>query len=348
MLVFRHMQKRPVCESFRSNARLPRTPAPILLTEYFFLMPHPDPETKPSSNVFVILNRSAGGMRDGGLEAQISELFRANGVDATFLQAGDGVDLHRLLAGDEIGSDAIVVAGGGDGTISAVAAELVGTGKTLGVLPLGTLNHFAKDLGIPLDLEGAVRTVVAGRVSEIDVGDVNGRVFVNNSGLGLYPQIVADREAEQKQHGTGKWPAFARAAFNAFRRHPFLNLCVRLDGEERLFKTASVFVGNNVYELTGLNIGTRACLNAGKLGFYLANRTGRLGMLRLALHALVGRLHRAEDFVALCIDEARIDSGKHSLLVSTDGEVTRMVPPLHYRIRPGALRVLVPLEKGAA
>ncbi|MEP6810939.1 MAG: diacylglycerol kinase family protein [Chthoniobacterales bacterium] len=297
--------------------------------------------------MIVILNRSAGGRTGSGLEAELTELFRANGVDASILHAGEGVDLHRLLGENQVGPDAIVVAGGGDGTVRAVAAELVGTGRTLGVLPLGTLNHFAKDLGIPLDLEGAVRTVVAGRVSEIDVAEVNGRVFVNNSGLGLYPQIVAEREAEQKRHGSGKWPAFARAAFNAVRRHPFLHLRVCLDGEERQFKTASVFVGNNPYEITGLNLGTRECLNAGKLGFYLANRTGRFGLLRLAVSALLGRLHRAEDFVAFCIEEARIESRKHSLLVSTDGEVTRMTTPLQYRIRPGALRVLVPAEKGA-
>jgi len=308
----------------------------------------PKPETTPATKLTVILNCSAGGATANWIEAKLGELFRANGVDSLILRVGEGVDLHGLLAGNHVGRDAIVVAGGGDGTVSEVAAELVDSGMTLGVLPLGTLNHFAKDLGIPLNLEGAVRTVVRGRVSEIDVGEVNGRVFVNNSGLGIYPLIVSQREAEQKLRGTGKWPAFALAALHAFHRHPFLKLRVCLDGEERLFKTASVFVGNNEYEVTGLNFGGRARLNTGKLGFYVASRTGRFGLLRLAMRALVGRLHRPEDFVAFCIDEARIESGKSTLLVSTDGEVTRMEPPLHYRIRPGALRVLVPAEKGAA
>jgi len=304
-------------------------------------------ETKITAKIFVVLNGSAGGESEDGFEAKLGALFRANGVEARILQVGAEIDLRELLAGNRVGDDAIVVAGGGDGTVNAVAAELVGTGRTFGVLPLGTLNHFAKDLGIPLDLEGAVRTVVRGRVSAVDVGEVNGRVFVNNSGLGIYPQVVAGREAEQERRGTGKWPAFVRAILGAFRRYPFLRLRVHLEGEERLLKTAFVFVGNNEYEVNGMNLGKRSCLNSGRLGFYVANRTGRFGLLRLAFRALVGRLNQARDFEAFCIAEARIESRKHTLLVSTDGEVTRMALPLHYRIRPGALRVLVPMENEA-
>lgn len=303
--------------------------------------------TTRAAKMIVVLNPSAGGETADGFETRLGELFRAHGVDPCILQAGEGVDLRGLLSGKHVGPDTIVVAGGGDGTVNAVASELVGTGRTLGVLPLGTLNHFAKDLGIPLDLEGAVRTVVHGRVSAVDVGEVNGRVFLNNSGLGIYPQIVAQREAERKWRGSGKWPAFARAAFNAFRRYPFLKLRACLEGEKRLLKTAFVFVGNNEYEVTGLNFGGRTCLHAGKLGFYVANRTGRWGLLRLAVRALVGRLSQADDFETFCIDEAQIESRKRTLLVTTDGEVTRMEPPLRYRIRPRALRVLVPAENEA-
>jgi diacylglycerol kinase family enzyme len=310
-------------------------------------MPTQPLKTALSTKLLVVLNRSARSATAGALEAKLGGLFRAHGFDARILQAGEGVDLHDLLAGNHAARDAIIVAGGGDGTISAVAAELAGTEMTLGVLPLGTLNHFAKDLGIPLDLEGAVRTVVQGRVAKVDVGEVNGRVFVNNSGLGIYPQIVRQREAEQERRGSGKWPAFARAALNAFRRHPFLRLGVHLEGEERLLKTSFVFVGNNEYEISGLNLGGRTCLNAGKLGFYVAHRTSRGGLLRLAFRALVGRLNQARDFEAFCIEEARIESSKRTLLVATDGEVTLMKPPLHYRIRPGALRVRVPAGREA-
>lgn len=307
----------------------------------------PTPENAPVAKTFVVLNENAGGENEDGFDAKLRDLFRAHGVEAEILHARQGVDLSELLAGNRVEENAIIAASGGDGTVNAVAAELVGTQMTLGVLPLGTLNHFAKDLGIPLELEGAVRTIAQGRVSAVDVGEVNGHVFVNNSGLGIYPLVVAKREAEQERRGTGKWPAFARAVVSAFRRYPFLTLRVRMDGEERVIRTAFVFVGNNEYEVTGLNLGGRTCLNSGRLGFYVANGTGRFGLLRLALRALIGRLNQARDFEAFCIDEARIESRKRTLLVSTDGEVTSMAPPLHYRIRPGALRVLVPAEKKA-
>ncbi len=295
--------------------------------------------------MIVVLNTNSGGNEDE-LEAKLGELFRTEGIEVKILRAGNGVDLHDLLGRDGARQEQTIVAGGGDGTISAVANELVGTTKTLGILPLGTLNHFAKDLGIPLDLAGAVRTIARGRVAAVDVGEVNGRVFINNSGLGIYPKIVSQREVEQARLGRGKWPAFVSAALQAFRRYPFLHLRVRVEGEERSRKTAFIFIGNNEYEVTGWNLGGRACLNAGKLGFYLANRTGRFGLIRLAFRALIGRLNQAKDFEAFCIDEARIESAKRTLLVATDGEVNRMAPPLHYRIRPSALRVLVPREKG--
>jgi len=296
----------------------------------------------------VVINRNAGPNSADGIEATITELFRASGREPAFFHVGGGLNLRERLARPDVADDAVVVAGGGDGTVSAVAAELVGTRKTLAVLPMGTLNHFAKDLGIPLDLRGAVQTAADGRPMPVDVGEVNGRIFVNNSGLGIYPQIVAQREADQEKRGSKKWPAFARATMSSLRRYPFLTLRVHVQGEQRVIKTAVVFIGNNQYEIAGLNLGARKCLNSGKLGFYVANRTGRFGLMRLAARALVGRLNQAKDFEAFCIDEAWIESGKRKLLVSTDGEVNRMKPPLHYRIRPGALRVLVPAEKAAA
>jgi diacylglycerol kinase family enzyme len=296
--------------------------------------------------MIVVLNGSAGGAKAKEVEGDVVDLFRKEGVEVRLLYLDPSMDLKAWLKKEGVPEDGVVVAGGGDGTVSAVAHEVAGTGRTLGVLPLGTLNHFAKDLGIPLELEAAVKTVVHGRRMAVDVGEVNGQVFVNNSGLGLYPIIVAHREVQQERQGRGKWPAFARAVLNGLRRYPFLILRVTLEGRERVFKTAFVFVGNNEYQVSAFNFGGRTCINRGKLGFYLGNRTGRLGLLRLALRALVGRLVEAKDFEAFCVERARIESRRRTMLVSTDGEVNRMAPPLEYRIRPGALRVMVPANEG--
>lgn len=292
-----------------------------------------------STAMIVIMNRGAGGPDDP--EARIVELFRAHGESPRIVQPDDHRDISSIAQEAARGSEETIVAAGGDGTISGVAAELAGTDKILGVLPVGTLNHFAKDLGIPLDLEAAVQTVLHGRAMSVDAGEVNGRIFINNSSLGIYPQIVSRREAQQSRLARGKWPAFLWATIQAFRRFPFLDLRVMFEGHQITRKTAFLFVGNNEYEIAGFKLGSRACLNAGNLGLYLSHGTGRLGLFRLALHALFGRVDQAKDFEVFCVAEARIETPQRRLLVACDGEVEWMETPLQYRIRPGALRVLV-------
>ncbi|MGI8436775.1 MAG: diacylglycerol/lipid kinase family protein [Chthoniobacterales bacterium] len=293
--------------------------------------------------MIVILNRAAGAdSRPNAQESEIRDLFANAGGEISIQHPDQSRDVTALAQAAAVSEDEIVVAGGGDGTISAVAGALVGTGKTLGVLPLGTLNHFAKDLGIPLELPEAIATIAHGASAEVDVGEVNGRVFINNSSLGLYPRIVARREAQQDELGRRKWPAAIWATAQAFRRFPFLDLRITLDGKQLVRQTPFLFVGNNEYEFTGLNLGGRACLNHGQLGLYLARRTGRLGLFRLALGALCGRLKRAGNFDSHCVCEATVELPQARVLVAIDGEITWMKTPLHYRIRSRALRVLVP------
>jgi diacylglycerol kinase family enzyme len=210
------------------------------------------------------------------------------------------------------------------------------------VLPLGTLNHFAKDLGIPLDLDEAVRNLATGRARQVDVGEVNDRIFLNNSSLGLYPDIVHDREKQQRRLGRGKWPAALWATLSALRRYPILSVKLLVDGDRLARHTPFVFIGNNEYRMEGLSIGERACLDAGTLSLYVAQHPGRLGLLRFALRALCGRLAQERDFDVLLANEMEIATPHRHLRVATDGEVNVMKTPLRYRVRPGALTVIVP------
>ncbi len=296
--------------------------------------------------VEVIINAGSGAYGKQAAREQIVEIFGASGIEARISLATSGDDLLELGRRAVRGDAATIVAGGGDGTINAVASTLIDTDKTLGILPLGTLNHFAKDLKIPLDLEGAVRTIVADHAVRVDVGEVNGRIFLNNSSLGLYPSIVHQREQKQKL-GHGKWPALIWAAFGVMRRYPFLDVRLNADGKEFSSRTPFVFIGNNEYEMESFNIGGRACLDAGQLSLYFSHRTGRLGLLGLGLRALLRRLPKAGDFVAMCTTEVSIKTSRRRIRVSTDGEVTMMEPPLLYRVRPGALRVHVPVPDSA-
>jgi diacylglycerol kinase family enzyme len=149
------------------------------------------------AGIEVIVNAGSGGVCPE-VSLHVEEAFRALGADARITFAADGTDLVNLARVTARGDAERIVAGGGDGTLNAVAAATIDSGKTLGVLPLGTLNHFAKDLGIPLDLEGAVGAIVAGHAVRVDVGEVNGHLFLNNASLGLYPRIVRERERQQR------------------------------------------------------------------------------------------------------------------------------------------------------
>jgi diacylglycerol kinase family enzyme len=291
----------------------------------------------------IILNARAGGVlrKRIGLESKIVDLFSAAGLSPKIIAVDGPKNLSTVVREIARGDEETIVAGGGDGTVSTIASELAGSAKTLGVLPLGTLNHFAKDLRIPLNLEAAVRTIVDHHVAAVDVGEVNGRVFVNNSSLGIYPHIVHHRVVEQMRLRIGKWPAFVWATLHAFRRFPFLDLSIVVEGSELKRQTAFLFVGNNEYEMTGFRIGARRRLDAGKLGLYLTHRVGRWGLVRLAVRALLGRLNQAKDFEAYTVTEASVATRRRLVLVAADGEVEWMKTPLHYRSRPGALRVIV-------
>lgn len=289
----------------------------------------------------VIINASAGTGHTSQWAAELAGSFHAVGLDAKVTLAKSGaemIDVARQAVSDNW---PIVVAGGGDGTMNAVASAIVGSEVMLGILPLGTLNHFAKDLNIPIGLHDAVRTIAGQYSIKVDTGEVNERLFLNNSSLGLYPDIVRDREKQQRRLGRGKWLAFAWATLAALRRYPFLNVSMHLHGKQHRIRAPFIFVGNNLYSMEGFNIGERAALDRGELSLYVAHRTGRFGLLVLAIHALFGRLKQVKDFDMLLARDILIETRHNRMRVATDGEVTVMTTPLRYLIRPASLRVIV-------
>jgi diacylglycerol kinase family enzyme len=235
-----------------------------------------------------------------------------------------------------------MVAAGGDGTVSSVADALSGTPTALGVVPAGTLNHFAKDLGIPLDLGAAVRAIAAGRRASVDVGVVNGRAFVNNASLGLYPKLVEEREKQQRRFGHSKRTAMLWAALAVLRRPPRLALRLEAESGALVARSPFVFVGNNDYAMEGFGIGTRARLDAGLLDVYTTRRTSASGLVGLALRAAFGRLRQADDFLQANVRTLRVESRRSRLQVAVDGELLDFDTPLEFTMRPRALQVMVP------
>ena len=211
----------------------------------------------------------------------------------------------------------------------------------MGVLPLGTLNHFARDLGIPQDLEGALRVVASGVVKRVDVGEANGRIFLNNASIGLYPHAVAVREKQQDEQGTGKWLAMCRAAMATLRRFPVVRVTLHLPGGATRVTTPLVFIGNNKYEMSLLALGKREVLDGGELWLYVASHRGRVGFVSLALRAVIGRLDQARDFLGVAVPEVTIEDRRRIIPIAFDGEVGEVESPLRCRIRPASLPVMV-------
>jgi diacylglycerol kinase family enzyme len=295
--------------------------------------------------VAIVLNAKAGTldrMKCQERAAEILAALRQRGIDAeaTLCEPRRLTQTARELAGR--GDLDAVIAAGGDGTVSAVAAGVVASRAdiALGVIPLGTLNHFAKDLGVR-DLETAVNAIAAGETRRIDAGEVNGRVFINNSSIGLYPEIVVQRDEHQKATGAGKWRAMLRAAWRMLIRFPLLHVAVVLAGKMFSARTPVVFVGNNEYEIGLGALGVRKRLDAGAISVYTMRTTSRLRMLWIAIKELVRRGDPPEIDVH-AVDRADIVTTKRTVKVALDGEVTRMKPPLTYRSLPGVLRVFAP------
>lgn len=295
--------------------------------------------------VHVIVNAGSGSVLGDETAQSLRERFIAFGIKAEVHLARSGKDIVQLAREAAAGEAELIVAGGGDGTISTVAIEASAAGKTVGILPLGTLNNFSKDLGIPQNLNAAVRVIAQGEVREIDLAEVNGRIFINNSSIGLYPKMVVRREQQQEKLGRGKWAAAFWASLRLFRISPFLKVDIELEGKVFERKTPFVFVGNNEYEMDMYNIGRRPSLEGGKLSLYFLHREGRAGLLMLLWKTVTGGLKQWKDFEAVETEHVTIRARRRRIRVAFDGETDIMRPPLEYRIRPKALKVIVPVAE---
>jgi diacylglycerol kinase family enzyme len=288
-----------------------------------------------------ILNRKSGGAENIGTR-NIVDLFATRGFTVEILKPSER-NLLRDLATQALQQNYdIVVAGGGDGTISAVASALVGHPTIrLGILPLGTLNHFARDLGIPFNMPKAVEIICGGYSEAKDVGAVNERYFVNNASVGIYPAIVKLRESLQGTGYSKKW-AVLISSFRALRSFRRFELDIQpSNGPPLKIKTAMLFVGNNAYGTVGTSMGKRLAIDLGLLWVTIPTASSRTGLF-FNLLAMVFGYEKPVNTLTLEVSSLRVSSKKRLLKVATDGEVSLLKPPLNFRIVPKALNVIIP------
>jgi diacylglycerol kinase family enzyme len=289
-----------------------------------------------------VLNDSSGKGDCSESANRLEEIFAKAGREARITVAHGGAEIQAAMQRAVQSGCETLVAGGGDGTINSAAQHVIGTDIRLGVLPMGTLNHFAKDLNIPLELEAAAQVILDGAICQVDAGEVNGRVFLNNSSLGVYPAIVRLRERYQAS-GLGKWIAALWATLAVLRRHLFLAVRISAEGEAIVRRTPLVFVGNNEYRMAGLQAGSRESLRSGHLALYVFNAAGRRSLISMAWQLLLRGVDAVQELDLLTVEEATIETRRQQLRVAIDGEVLVLTSPLAYRIRPAALSVHVPI-----
>lgn len=263
-------------------------------------------------------------------------------VPAEVISPGERDDISQIAREQVQRGSRTIVAGGGDGTVNAIAAVLAESDTALGVLPLGTLNHLSKDLGIPQNLSDAMRVLAGGESQRIDVGEVNGRIFLNNASLGIYPRIVEQRERDQQQHRLPKLLALMKATFNAIRRLVLHRVRIVFNGREIQRRSPFVMVGNNEYSLEGIDRGTRRSLTAGRLSLLVATPRNRWDIVRLGFRAVFGRLRKDRDFEVFTAREFDVHVRGKPVRIALDGEVVRLQSPLRFRIRALSLRVVRP------
>jgi diacylglycerol kinase family enzyme len=304
----------------------------------------------PNAAFYVVMNAGSGHSETELRESTIRSVLQEAGRTCHLERVDDPVELGeiaRRMAAKAKENDGVVVAAGGDGTINTVAHEAVQQGCLFGVLPQGTFNYFGRTHGIPEDLTDAVRALLDARVTPVQIGMVNDRIFLVNASVGLYPQLLEAREHDKRQYGRSRVVAILSALKTALGRYRPLRITLDMEGITRKLRTATLFVGNNRLQMeqVGMEPLTEA-VEDGELAALAPRPVGKIGMLGLLLRGAMGRLGEADNVIAfsfkrLTVKHARL-SPRRRVKVATDGEVTHMAMPLEFRVVEGRLKLLKP------
>jgi diacylglycerol kinase family enzyme len=297
----------------------------------------------PRRPVTVVLNGAAGALLDRpDAVRSLIALFEQVGLEPRFIPVEAGTLPERMALARDGGAEAMVV-GGGDGTIACAAEILAGTGVAMGILPFGTMNLLAKDLGIPAgNPAAAVRILADGHVREIDVGEVNGRVFLCASMLGVPARLARVREAARGGAPVRLWTRFGLAALRALTRRSRLSVALWLDGHVIRRRAPSLTVSANALDDRSGRLFGRSRLDGGELAVYVIRHLGLGDLARLGLALAVGRWRQDRAVEEYRVRRLAIGATGRAVRVMNDGEVMLLAPPLRYRIRPRALRVIAP------
>ena len=290
--------------------------------------------------ILIIMNPGSGKKKSGEPAARlVEEISRDPLFELREVKGEQLVAAVREAVGQGYRSFA---AAGGDGTICAVASALSGSGCRMGVIALGTFNYFARSLGLPEDVPGAVQVLREGRTQPLDIGEINGVAFLNNASLGAYSLILESRERIYAKWGRSRLAAYWSVLVALSRFRIRMSVTMTVDGEKHRLKTPMIFVANNPYQLELFNLEGADLLREGKLVAMVAPDVGRLGLIAFAIRLAMGSSKAGRDFELLSGREIVVETRRKRAVVARDGERERMRAPFVFRLRPAALDLIVP------
>ena len=312
-------------------------------------LPEPSPENAARCGpFFVVLNTGSGRQNSDAQQALIARTFEEGGRKFEFLLIDDPArisEVARRAVELATSRQGVVVAAGGDGTINAVASVVISSGCPFGVLPQGTFNYFGRVHAIPQDTAAAVRALLGARIEPVQAGQVNGRLFLVNASLGLYPQLLEDREAWKAQLGRSRFVAFLSGIATLLQSRKQLHLQIESAGKAVALRTPTLFVGNNRLQLTRVGIDEQQtdAVTQGQLAAIVVRPIGTLALFGLLIRGLLGQLGEADNIDSFSFRRLTVTPrGLKRIKVATDGETAWMRTPLVFEIALQPLLLLVP------
>lgn len=295
-----------------------------------------------ANSIEVILNARSGSQKTMQSREIVEKVFRGSGRSFGITVAS-GDEIGRVAHARAESDCEVLVAAGGDGTICGVAEAARKCGKTLGVLPLGTFNYFARNLGIPLDLQAAARVILEGRPVRASVLDLDGRLVLNNSSIGIHPAVLLQRRKLYRRWGRNQLNAYLSVVITAFRPPPRLRVRLATDAGEVTRETPLVMICSNAFQMTAFDLAGTECLAQEKFALYVARMAGRTTLFRLGLRAFFRRLRPEIDYEVICASDVTIETlRRRRLRAAVDGELERLASPMRFRVAPQQLCVLAP------
>jgi diacylglycerol kinase family enzyme len=291
--------------------------------------------------VHVIMNRDSGAANKAPLLAEIETAFAAYGWQVEPVLVGRR-DLRSRAQQTVAQAPGAIVVAGGDGTINTVASACVKAGRPLGLVPAGTFNYVARNLGVPTEVSQAVSVIVNRQVRRVDIGEINGRIFLNNAGFGLYAQMLERREHDKRRFGRNRLVAFCSGIRSLLGPRPLYAVELIADGRSTRLLTTTLLFGCNALQLKHFNVSAADCLSQQKLAVLSLKLRSRREVALAACAALLGRLDAVDTTEAFCTSTARVQTRRWALKVVIDGELVVLRTPLDVKLLVGALQVFTP------